>query len=38
VRLHKWTKEEYFFISVEDNGIGIKKEDVKNLFNKFYQI
>jgi len=32
-----WTKGGYVYVSVKDNGIGIKKEDLGKLFKKFHQ-
>jgi signal transduction histidine kinase len=29
--------EKNIFVSIEDNGIGIAKEDIQNLFNEFYR-
>lgn len=31
-------EEQYVVVIVEDNGIGIKKEELKNLFNRFKQV
>lgn len=32
------TRGENIVITVEDNGIGIKKEDLPNIFNRFYKV
>lgn len=29
---------EYFYLRVEDNGIGIKEEEQKNIFQRFYRV
>jgi signal transduction histidine kinase len=36
--MRTWNDTGKLFISIEDNGIGIKKEYVKKVFDRFYRI
>lgn len=38
VWLKTWNDKDRLFFSVKDNGVGIKKEDLKKVFDKFYRV
>lgn len=38
LKVRTWNEADKLMISIEDNGIGIKKENMKKIFDKFYRV
>lgn len=38
LKVRTWNEKDNILISVEDNGIGIKKEHLKKVFDRFYRV
>jgi signal transduction histidine kinase len=38
VRTYNNDKEDTLYLTIEDNGIGIKKEHLKKIFDKFHRV
>lgn len=38
INVSMWKEEEYIYIKVKDNGIGIPKKDMARLFERFYRV
>jgi len=38
LNVNTWNNHKKLFISIEDNGVGIMREDLKHIFDKFYRV
>ena len=38
IYLKTWNDDEYLYLSVRDTGLGIKKDNLKKVFEKFYRV
>jgi signal transduction histidine kinase len=38
IRVKTWDEKDWVYVEISDNGIGIKKEDLAHIFDKFYRV
>jgi len=38
IYIRTWNDQEHLYLSIRDTGQGIKKENVKKIFDKFYRV
>ena len=36
--LKTWNENDYIILSIRDTGLGIKKDNIKKIFDKFYRV
>ena len=36
--LRTWNDDKHLYFSIKDNGMGIKKENLRKIFDKFYRV
>ena len=38
IDIKTWNDKDHLYLSIKDNGIGVKKENLKKIFDKFYRV
>ena len=38
ITMKTWNDEEHLYLSITDTGLGMKKENLKKIFDKFYRV
>lgn len=38
LEVHTWNSNGNFILSIKDNGVGLRREDLKKIFDKFYRV
>ncbi len=38
ITMKTWNDEHHLYLSINDTGLGMKKENLKKIFDKFYRV